>query len=374
MKIREIRALDLRGAIPADGWRDELKPDDVVHTLILVVSDDGLCGIGVTTADLVRAALKTLEPLYAGECALEPERVPEKLHQASFWLGRGGTLTHTISGIDIALWDLLGKAKGQSAGRLLGGRWREKVLPYASLLLDTPEKLTESLCLAAAASFRAFRIGWVPFGRVSDSLDEKIVSAARDSVGFDVPLMVDAGGSDTALRTAGMLHEYDVAWFEEPLRPDQLGHYVALRRTAGVPIAGGEVLTPRQSFTPYLQAGVFDIVQPDVTEVGGLSEARRIGWIASEHGVWLIPHGWNTSVGLAADLQLASALSDTGMVEYVAGSSYIDAVIAEPWQLDGEGMLAIPDGPGLGLHLNLDELARYSESEHFATWCADVAL
>jgi L-alanine-DL-glutamate epimerase-like enolase superfamily enzyme len=382
MKIREIRALGLKGATPAGGWRDELGPDDVVHTLVLVATDTGLAGIGsvFTSADLVRAALKVLEPLYAGESALEPERVAEKLHQASFWLGRGGSLTHTISGIDIALWDLLGKATGQPAGRLLGGRWRERVLPYASLLMDDPYPMGEALSAAYAAGFRAFKIGWGPFGRVSDAFDEKIVAAARDAVGDQVPLMVDAGGSDAgwahgykwALRTARMLHEYGVAWFEEPLRPDLLADYGTLRRVAPVQISGGEVLTRRQSFQPWLEARALDIVQPDVTKVGGLSEARRIGWAAADHGIKLIPHGWNTAVGLAADLQLASALPDTDMVEYIAGSPYIDEITTGSWLLDADGMLTIPATPGLGLDLDTDALARFSEREHLADWYADV--
>src|SRR5262249_2560385 len=109
MKIKEIRCAGLRGATPEGGWSNELRPEDCVHTLVVAHTDEGLCGLGsVFTNDLlVRAALKILEPLYRGENPLEPERVSEKLHQHTFWLGRGGTLTHTISGIDIALWDVL---------------------------------------------------------------------------------------------------------------------------------------------------------------------------------------------------------------------------------------------------------------------------
>ena len=108
-----------------------------------------------------------MEPLYRGENALEPERVSEKLHQHTFWLGRGGSLTHTISGIDIALWDILGQATGQPVGRLLGGRYRDRVRPYASILMDQPEPLAEQLRQIAARGFRAFKIGWGPFGRDS---------------------------------------------------------------------------------------------------------------------------------------------------------------------------------------------------------------
>jgi D-galactarolactone cycloisomerase len=369
MKIREIRAVGLRGGTPEGGWSNELEAEDCVHTLVAVLTDTELYGLGsvFTSENLVRGALAVLEPLYRGESALEPERVSEKLHQHTFWQGRGGAITHAISGIDIALWDLLGKATEQPVGRLLGGRYRERVRPYASLLMQEPVALAEDLLKVKAQGFRAFKIGWGPFGRHSHALDEAIVRAAREAVGSDALLMVDAGASDAfwgqgykwALRSAQMLAGYDVAWFEEPLRPDALEGFVALRRAAPLPIAGGEVLTRRQSFDPWLRAGAFDIVQPDVTKVGGISEERRIGWMAQAHGVRFIPHGWNTAVGLAADLHLASAFPDTDLVEYRTGSAYIDELAVGGWALDADGMLAIPDAPGLGLELDLDAVAKY---------------
>ena len=372
VRIREIQAIGLTGATPEGGWSNELRPEDSVHTLVIVRSDEGPTGVGsvFTNAGLVRAALAILEPLYRGENALEPERVSEKLHQHTFWLGRGGSLTHAISGIDIALWDILGQATGQPVGRLLGGRYRERVLPYASLLMDQPEPLAEHLQQIAGRGFRAFKIGWGPFGRVSHGLDEQIVRAAREAVGPDAKLMVDAGGSDAywtnglkwALRTADMLAEYNVDWFEEALSPDALDDYVVLRRQAPVPISGGEVLTRRQAFTPFLTAGAFDIIQPDVTKVGGISEERRIGWMAQEHGIRFVPHGWNTAIGLAADLHLASAFPATDLVEYIDGSPYVDEIVAEPWQLDADGMLPIPDVPGLGIRLNPDAVAKYGDA------------
>ena len=372
MKIREIHTFGLRGRTPEGGWSNELQPEDCVHTLMAVLTDEGLTGWGsvFTSEDLVRASLAVLQPLYFGENALEPERVSEKLHQNTFWQGRGGALTHTISGIDIALWDLLGKATGQPVGRLLGGRYRERVRPYASLLMREPQRMPDVLLPVKAQGFRAFKIGWGPFGRKSGALDEAIVRAAREAVGSDSLLMIDAGASDAfwpqnfkwALRTAEMLAEYDVAWFEEALPPDALEDYVALRRAARVPIAGGEVLTRRQSFQPWLEAGAFDIVQPDVTKVGGISEERHIARMARDHGVRFIPHGWNTAVGLAADLHLASAFPDTDLVEYLTGSPFIDEIAVGGWKLDADGMLAIPDQPGLGIGINLDALAEYSRT------------
>jgi L-alanine-DL-glutamate epimerase-like enolase superfamily enzyme len=370
MKIKEIRCAGLRGATPEGGWSNEIQPHDCVHTLIAVHTDEGVTGIGsVFTNDaLVRSSLAVLEPLYKGENALEPERVSEKLHQNTFWLGRGGAITHTISGIDIALWDLLGKVTGQPVGRLLGGRYRERVQPYASVLMREPSELHDYLLELKSQGFRAFKIGWGPFGRKNSATDEAIVKAAREAIGPEARLMVDAGGSDAfwpngykwALNTAKMLADYDVHWFEEALHPDALEDYVRLREHSPVPISGGEVLTRRQSFLPWIQSRAFDIIQPDVTKVGGISEERRIAFIAQEFGIRFIPHGWNTAVGLAADLHLASAFPGTDMVEYLTGSPFIDDITIGGWKMDADGMLAIPDAPGLGLQLDADVIKKYT--------------
>jgi L-alanine-DL-glutamate epimerase-like enolase superfamily enzyme len=373
MKIREIRAVGLRGATPEGGWSNELKPDTCVHTLIAVHTDEGVTGVGsvFTSDDLVRASLSVLEPLYRGENALEPERVSEKLHQNTFWQGRGGAITHTISGIDLALWDILGKATKQPVGRLLGGRYRERVRPYASVLMAEPGPMTETRLAWKAKGFRAFKIGWGPFGRRDAATDEAIVRAARKAIGDTNALMVDAGGSDAywtqgykwALRTSQMLAGYDVAWFEEPLSPDALEDFIQLRRASPIPISGGETLTRRQSFRPWLEGGAFDIVQPDVTKCGGLSEERQIARMAQDHGIQFIPHGWNTAVGLAADLQLASAFPATDLIEYKTGSPYIDDITVGGWKLDADGQLAIPDQPGLGLTIDAEAVKRYSRGE-----------
>lgn len=370
MKITAIKAIGLRASTPEGGWANEIKSDDCIHTLIVVYTDQGITGWGsaFTNDLLVEGALRILEPLLIGENALEPERVTEKLHANTFWMGRGGSVTHAISGINIALWDILGKATSQPVSRLLGGRYRERVLPYASILMQEPQPLATHLHAVQAQGFRAFKIGWGPFGRHSNLLDEQIVRAARDAVSDDALLMVDAGASDAfwrqgykwALRTADMLADYGVKWFEEPLPPDNLSDYVLLRSNARLPIAGGEVLTRRQSFFPWIQKGAFDIVQPDVTKVGGISEERRIAWMAHDYGVQFIPHGWNTALGLASDLHLASACPNSDLVEYLTGSPFIDDIVEVPWKLDPDGMLSVPTGPGLGISINMDSVEKYS--------------
>ena len=266
--ITSIAAVPLLGESPKGGWSAEIRPEDSVHTLIAVHTDAGIIGYGsvFTNGGLVEAALKVLEPLYRGENALEPERVSEKLHQNTFWMGRGGTLTHAISGIDIALWDVMGKALGQPVSRLLGGIYRSKAMPYCSVLMEEPGLMRDVAAKARAQGYMALKIGWGPFGRRDDArLDEAIVKAAREGFGDDTRLFVDAGASDAywpqglkwAIRTSQMLENYNVGWFEEALKPDALEDFIELRKQSPVPIAGGEVLTRRQSFHALARAGGF---------------------------------------------------------------------------------------------------------------------
>lgn len=371
VRIRRIVAAPLLGESPKGGWSNEIRAEDSVHTLIAVKTDAGITGYGSVFTDgrLVQAALGVLEPLFLGENALEPERVSEKLHQNTFWMGRGGTLTHAISGIDMALWDILGQATGLSIGRLVGGRHQERVLPYCSLLMDEPALMADEIAKYREEGFRAFKIGWGPFGRRDDAkLDAAIVAAAKSQLPEGGKLFVDAGASDAywpnglkwALRTADMLADHEVDWFEEALVPDALEDFVTLRKAARLPITGGEVLTRRQAFIPFITQGAFDIVQPDVTKVGGLSEQRRIAWLAQDFGVKYVGHGWNTALGLASDLQLATALPNVDLVEYIGGSAYVDRIIEKPFGLDADGMLAIPDVPGIGVTLDPDKVARYT--------------
>src|SRR5688500_14217306 len=198
MKIVAVRTIPLGGATHDHGWPGGTDPNVQYNTLVEVVSEDGLVGIGscYTTRALVEGSLQLLKEHLLGESALEPERVSEKLRQSMFWLGRGGSVEHTISGIDIALWDLLGKALNQPVSRLLGGCYRDRIKPYASVLFEEPGKLRDVLIQQVDRGFRAIKMGWRPFGRKNDKYDELLVRTARETVGDDVELMVDAGGSE----------------------------------------------------------------------------------------------------------------------------------------------------------------------------------
>jgi D-galactarolactone cycloisomerase len=370
MNIAAIRAIPLRSRSAECGWEDDIAQSETIQTLVEVVTEDGLSGVGSAYAShsLVEAALRLLRPLCIGRSAIEPERLSETLHQTTFWQGRGGAVTHAISGIDIALWDLLGKVSNQPVARLLGGHYRDRIPAYGSLLFDEPEALTAKLRDTVERGFRAIKLGWGPFGRHGDAYDERLIDTARQAVGPDVALMVDAGGSDAffphdftwAVRTADMLASYGVRWFEEPLPADDIDGFIRLRDRARLPIAGGETLTRRQNFLPWIERGAFDIVQPDCSKVGGLSEARRIGWLAADHHILLVNHGWNNAIGLAADLALAAALPNARYVEYLARTPLIDDLLTVPFPLDDTGCLPIPTGPGLGIDLSPEGLARHA--------------
>ncbi len=371
MKIQDVRLLPLRGATPDGGWDSKfLDSENNLHTLVEVMTDEGVTGVGsvFTSAQLIQGALDVVRPFLIGASALDPAATSETLHQQSFWQGRGGAVTHAISGIDVALWDILGKVTGQPISRLLGGRLRHTAKPYGSLLMAEPPEMSQRLEAALARGFKAFKIGWGPFGRRSRQMDEAIVKAARETIGPDCELMVDAGGSDGfwphgykwAINTARMLSDYDVAWFEEALRPDDIEGYIRLTEHSPVPIASCEVLTRRQSFLEWIERRAVDYIQPDVTKVGGITEEHRIAQCADDHSILFVPHGWNTAVGLAADLQLVAAAGNARWVEYITPAPYVEELLATPVEFDANGCICIPDGPGLGYQWNCDAVEKFT--------------
>ena len=298
MKITRITLFPLTGATVDGGWPQGHEPQENLHTLIQIVGEDGFDGWGscFTSGRLVHGAIELLWPQLQTLSAIEPERTTEVLRQSSFWQGRGGAVEHAISGIDLALWDLWGKVCRQPVSRLLGGNYRHSVKPYASVLFDEPSRLSQTLSQTVAAGFKAIKLGWRPFGRVDAQFDQQLMSTARKTVGDQIDLMVDAGGSEQfwphgvswAKETARMLADFDVKWFEEPLRPDDLDGYRELTLQSPIPIACGEVLTRRQAFLPWINGRAVDILQPDCTKNGGLSESRRIAWAACDAGVEVV--------------------------------------------------------------------------------------
>jgi D-galactarolactone cycloisomerase len=368
--ITQLEILPLVGSTVDGGWPQGHENEENLHTLVVLTSDEGVTGVGscFTSGKLVDGAVQLMWPLLKGESAQEPERVTEKLRQATFWQGRGGAVEHAISGIDIALWDIMGKICQQPVSRLLGGNYRQSIKPYGSILFDEPDALKKTLEETVGRGFRAIKMGWRPFGRRNRKFDELLIRTAREAVGDDVELMVDAGGSEQfwphglnwARETAKMLADYDIVWFEEALPPDDIDGYVELTRVSPVPIATGEVLTRRQSFLPWLERNAVDIIQPDCTKNGGISESRKIGWTAFDHNILMVSHGWNTAIGLAADLQLAAAMPVARYVEYLTPCAYIEDLCTKPFVIDEEGFLEISTQPGLGVELDREKVKQFT--------------
>ena len=339
-----------------------------VNTLIELTADNGLKGYGstYTNYDLAMAAMKLIEPVLMKE-EVAPAKMSERLHQMNYWLGRGGSVTHTISGVDIALWDIFGKQLDVSVSRLTGGRYRDKIRPYASLVFSNIKDIKPQIEKAVGQGFKGIKMGWGTIGRLDLNNDEQVVKECRLAAGDDVAIMIDAGGSEEfygvtykrALEMAKMMSQYNVEWYEEALRPDDIEGFIKLREHSPVRIASCEVFTRRQMFMPWIERGAVDIVQPDATKVGGLTEALRIAWHAYDHGIDYIPHGYNTVFGLAADLQLAASLPKAEWVEYITPSPLIEDITLKPFKMK-DGWLDIPDTPGLGIEPDMDKVKFYS--------------
>jgi L-alanine-DL-glutamate epimerase-like enolase superfamily enzyme len=356
-------------------------PDKNFHVLVELHTDMGHSGWGAAYSQTVQVlgALGWLKKFVIGQSPLEIERVTENLHQITFWLGRGGAMTHAISAINTAMWDAAGKILGQPVHVLLGGKTRDAVPAYGSVLFHPVDTLPDRIAAMKAGGFLAIKLGWDPFGKGSIVDDERLVSVTRREAGDDVTLLIDAGGSypywplrfKDALQRAKMLSDYGVYWLEEPLAPDDLEGYARLTDASPVKIAHGEVLSRRQSFVPYFDRRAMDIVQPDVAKVGGLSEMRRIAWMAESKGIELVPHGWNTAIGVAADLHLTSTLSSRTFVEFNFGNPLVEELTETPFRLGADGCLQVPDAPGLGIAIDRDKLRQFEQSNYASpswTW------
>lgn len=343
-----------------------VSPLDPYMSLISVETDEGITGWGscFMAPSLAEACVDLFSEMIVGKDPVQNEKIIEDIHESSMWIGRGGVVTIFISAIDIALWDIRGKKFDTSVSRLLGARYRESIKPYASMLFGPVDDLEKRLTDAYEAGYRAFKLGWQPFGRIDAASDESLIRRARKTIGDGCDLMVDAGGSEAywhndlkwAVRTSRMLEQYNVLWFEEALSDQNMIGHAALRAASPIWIASGETFRKRQAFQSWIETGALDVVQPDLSAVGGISEGRRIAWSAQDHGMLTVFHGWNTAVGLSADLQLNASLPHGRFVEFKTPSPYIEELLVAPFKIDGDGLLPIPDGPGLGIEIDKDRL------------------
>ncbi|MFO1056536.1 MAG: mandelate racemase/muconate lactonizing enzyme family protein [Dongiaceae bacterium] len=372
MKITKVEAILLRPKGPIDTSIGDGSQDGV---LVRVHTDEGITGLGeIDSSPSVSKAIidapashklcTGLAALLAGENPLEIGRLWQKMYRGTLYFGRRGAAIHAISGVEIALWDIAGKAAGKPIHALLGGARRQRIKAYASTLMpDTPAEAARVVETQLKAGFGAIKLGWGPFGR-SAELDVALVKAARKAGGDGFDLMADIGKGWTSVRDgidrAKRMEECNLTWIEEPFWPDDYAKYKALAEATSIPIAGGEEETTLADFERIIHQGGVEIVQPDVTRAGGISECLRIADYARRHGRRCVLHAWSTGIIKAATLHVLAAMEEAEYMEYCIQTTDLNQrLVAERFPLV-DGMVEIPNGPGLGIELDQAALAEFA--------------
>lgn len=338
--------------------------------LVKISTDSGLVGWG-ETIDVggTRAVIETKhKPALLGKNPLEYRKLWRSLWGPSFGDGRA------VGGVDIALHDLRGKALGQSVAELYGGRLRDKVLAYASAMNYTEGLRPEDQFPAEAAELvkRGYKALKTRSGRYDLSRELAVVTTIREAVGPDIKLLTDGNGAFTlpqAMKFGKELEKLDFYCFEEPLPQGQnYAGYDVLCQSLDICLAGGEGLESRIAARDHIVKRSFDMIQPDVLLCGGIGEALFIAEMARLWSVQCVPHCWSGVIGIAATLQLLSLLndstfgfsSDQPMLEHdTLENPYREELSSRPFQIDADGFMKIPTGPGLGIEINEEVVSQY---------------
>ena len=342
-------------------------------TLVRVEASDGTVGWGECWGP-VEGTHQVVESVLAPHVLGEDPREVERLYDRLYDVGRATYQTTVplpaISGIDLALWDLAGKLRDEPASTLLGGARRGAARPYATghyfPKVEESEAVYEKVVAEARENAEAvgavkLKTGLSLLGYGPDE-DVELVRRVREAVGPEVTVMVDANYAydrTDARRVGRALEDEGVHWFEEPVNPEDLDGYARLSEALDVPVAGGECHTPSE-FDRLFEAGGLDVAQPDVCIVGGLTPARRIARCAYDHGIPLVPHVWGTPVALAASLQLIATLPGDPWLEFDRSPNPLrEELCARPFAPGEDGLVAVPEGPGLGIDIDEDTVERY---------------
>lgn len=361
--------------------------DDLV---VEIHTDEGITGIGETDTNpwVGRACIQApsvhvmgrgLQEMLIGADPLQPEAVWQMLYTGSKMTGRRGAVICAMGAIDMALWDIAGKALGVPVYKLLGGAAKEAITPYASLLptgttfAEYRASLIDKARRAAHLGFRAAKMEVVISGpyahnrlHAGDDAVVELIAACREALGPHVVMMVDVAyawpDSRTALRALKRLEPYDVFFMETPIDIDDLDGYAYLHDHAPMRIAAGEWQNTHWEFLELADRGKLDVLQPDVGRVGGFTEARKVCQIAADRGRLIVPHCWKSGIGIAASAHLCAATACCPYIEFLpAGlseSALRRELVSDELELR-DGLLALPHKSGLGVELNRDALEKY---------------
>jgi L-rhamnonate dehydratase len=368
VKITRVESIHLR--LPDVNERC----DGSQETLIVKVhTDAGIIGVGEadTSSHVARAIIEAplshkicrgLAECVLGQDPFEIDLLIHRMYEGSIYYGRQGAAIQAMSGIEIALWDISGKATGRSVYQLLGGGFRKRFRAYASILFgDTPAETGRIARELVAQGFRAVKFGWGPMGQGEES-DIAHVRAARQGLGPQTELMVDAGlvwDTATAIRRAHQFEEFNLTWLEEPLHPDNLEGYARLSARAPMRIAAGEEICDVKEFQRMMDVGGIDVAQVDVTRVGGLARSKRIGWDSYERHRLCVNHSYKTGVNIAASLHFVAALPNTHYFEYCVEQGALRQTLTKQRFPVIDGDITVPEEPGLGVELDEAVVERF---------------
>jgi L-alanine-DL-glutamate epimerase-like enolase superfamily enzyme len=354
-------------------------------SLVKITTDEGITGwsdietqphvgkriVNVPSGGAV--GFESLRQALVGEDPLEHERLWQKMYRYLAYYGRQGAGMQMISGVDIALWDIAGKALNQPVCKLLGAQYRDRVKAYASTLFrPTQDAMKAAVADYVARGFRAIKFGWGVFGDALD-VDVALVQAARDEAGPDVTLMVDGGWyrSDYDapykprplkdwIRLVRRLEELDVFWLEDFLHPENVEGYAQVAaQTSTLRIAAGEQLAGVREFERLADVGCVDVLQPDLSRCGGLTVGRQIADLAMRRQIDCVPHAWLTDLLKAASLHLNAYLMTSQYLEFnVASASLLNNLCKQRIEMI-DGYISIPTAPGLGVEVDEAIVERY---------------
>ena len=375
MIITAIRTHILEAALSQPFAYSRAWYDTRTAMLVEIETDTGLIGWGECygPARITAAVVESVAPWLVGQDPLRTDFLWQMIYTRLRDHGQKGTVIEGLSGIDIALWDIKGKHFGVPVHQLLGGAFRTEVQAYATGLYrrksgDPLKYLAEEAAGYVADGFKAVKLK-VGFGVEEDAA---VTRAVRAAIGPGIALMVDANHAfDTvaAIRLGRMIEPCDIGWFEEPVPPEDIAGYAAVKAALSIPIAGGECEFTRFGFRDILTSRAIDIIQPDTCAAGGLSECKKIADMAESFGVRYNPHVWGTGIAIAASLQLLAVLpthtpNSLAPVEPILEFDRTEhpirqAILTQPIE-HVNGIVRVPDGPGLGIEIDRKALAKFA--------------
>lgn len=377
MKIAAVHTHLLEHRLETAFESASMRFDRRQHLLVEIVCDDGTIGWGecLGPAKPNRAVVEAYANWLIGMDPRETEKVWAVLYNALRDQGQRGLTVTALSGIDVALWDIKGKAFAVPVSTLLGGRFREKVRAYATgaFKRDGVDRVADNAEEVARHRADGFHAAKIKIGFGVDE-DLRVIAAVREAMGSEMRLMIDANhGYDTveAIRLGKAAAEYGIDWFEEPVTPEHVAAYREVRTSQPIPVAGGETWHSRWGMREPVETRAVDILQPDLCGCGGFTEMKRIADMAALHNIRVVPHVWGTGVQIAASLQFMAAMVPNPVrvdpVEPIlefdrTHNPFRQAILKTPIEPAG-GIVAIPDGPGLGIEIDRDALKAFAPEE-----------